>query len=236
MMGGTSSGVFNVYVDLDCFVDVRRSILQSLIGDMNFDKTFPNYRKRRIDSFATPSLPFTDEEYKQRYEGRNINDLAGVIETPLMSKLLVLILNVDKLIGKPINVNKVNITVNLNHYNDGFNDELCNEFKAALTRGMRFNHTVDFINVPESRQTSLFFKSFSHVFKYDLLLSKEYHHFLEGLEKHPIPETKFIVPSLLLKENAVLQNTPEEMILATSVMTSSFLKLIPWDVQLYCSV
>lgn len=234
-MGMSSSGVFNVYVDLDCFVDVRRSILQSLIGEMDFDKTFPNYRNRRIDSFATPSLPFTDEDYKQRYDNRNLSDLAGVIETPLMSKLLIIILNVDKLIGKPININKVNITINLNRY-DGFNDELCNEFKAALTRGMRFNHSVDFVSIPASQQNSAFFKPFSHVFKYDLLLSKDYIHFLESLEKNPIPETKFIVPPLLLKENNVLQNSPEEMILATSVMTSSFLKLIPWDVKLYCSV
>lgn len=235
MLGTSGSGVFNVYVDLDCFVDIRRSILQTLIGDMDFDKTFPNYRKRRIDTFATPSLPFTEEQYKQRYDNRNLSDLAGVIETPLMSKLLIIILNVDKLIGKPININKVNLTVNLNRY-DGFNDELRNEFSAALTRGMRFNHSINFVNVPVSQQNSTFFKAFSHVFKYDLLLSKDYFHFLESLEKNPIPETKFIVPSLLLKENNVLHNSPEEMIMATSIMTSSYLKLIPWDVQLYCSV
>ena len=235
MLSNSNKGVFSVYVDLDCFVDVRRSILQRLIGDMDFAKTFPNYYKRKMDSFATPSLPFTDEQFKEAYENRNLSDLSGVIETPLMSKLLIILLNVDKLVGKPISINKVNITVNLNHY-DGFDDELCREFTAALTRGMRFNHQVDFVNVPAFKQTSTFFKSFSHVFKYDLLLSKDYLKLFESLEKTPIPDTKFIVPPLMLKENAVLQNSPEEMILASSVVVSSFLKLIPWDIKLFCSV
>lgn len=235
MISTTSNGVFSVYTDLDCLVDVRRNILQRLIGDRDFVKTFPNYDSRKMDRFAKPGLDFTDADYIKAYENRNLLDLQGVIETPLMSKLLVMILNIDKLIGKPININKVNLVINLYRY-DGFDEELQAEFKQALDRGMRFNHEITFVNVKPSDQTPYFFNKFTHVFKYDLLLSKEYRRFFEELPDFSIKSAKFVVPALFLKENHELQGTPEDLIMSAFFMVSPHITLIPWDVKLYNAV
>lgn len=235
MISTSNNGIFNVYTDLDCLVDVRRSILQRLIGDRDFDKTFPNYRSRKIDRFTKPGLDFTDEDYLKAYEDRNLYDLSGVKETPLMTKLLVMILNIDKLVGKPISINKVILTVNLNHY-DGFDESLQQEFRDTLNRAMRFNHEVRFVNIKESSQVPSMFKQYTHVFKYDLLLSKNYKLFFDEIADNPLPNTKFIVPSLFLKENTQLEGTPEDLIFATSIMLAHNLILIPWDVNLYNAV
>lgn len=228
-----TGGVFNVYTDLDCLVDMRRSILQKLIGEnKDFEKTFPNFKKRVIDNFAKPGLNFTNDDYERAYSERGLIDLIGIKPTPLMFKLLVMILNIDKLVGKPINVNKVNLTINLNHY-DGFDDELKQELLNTLKNNMRFNHEVTFVNIREVNQLPSYFNQFTHVFKYDLLLNKAYKPFFDRLAEEPIPNTKFIVPALYFKENKYIEASPEELIMASSTLLLPNIVLIPWDINLY---
>lgn len=229
------------YLEIKSLQDERRGIVQAMIQEFNpslediaVDALWvslfaENYKNRVIDNFDKPEIGVTTAKFKERYKKRTISDFKFYYPTNMLENMFQVILSIDELSGKPIEVGEVQITVNVHPYD--FDDEICQELAESITAKLPYKNSVKIINVPDEEMGSLFFKQFTHVFKYDVL-GETTRNFQSGLEKNPIPEVKFIIPDVFIKDPD-LPMSPADMLIASGAVLSNFLQIIPWSHRLY---
>ena len=105
----------NVYTELDSLFDSRRATLESLLpsNETREGVYAKQYKERKLDLFERKELGITQSIYEQAYDKRDLSLFTNIKPTQVLSKLLLLVLDSEQLVGKPIALNVVNITINL---------------------------------------------------------------------------------------------------------------------------
>lgn len=229
------------YLEIKSLQDERRGIVQALIQEFNpslediaVDALWvslfaENYKKRVIDTFDKPEIGVTTELFRKRYKRRTLSDFKFYYPTHLLDSLLSVILTIDELSGKPIDIGEVQITVNVFPYE--FDEELITMLADSITAKLPYKNAVRIISAADNTLTPNFFKQFTHVFKYDIF-GEETANFQNNLINQPIPEVKFIVPDVFIKEPEIPMS-PTDMLIATGAVLFNSLQIIPWNHTLY---
>lgn len=222
-----------IYTDMDSLWDTRRAVMEQMLPETeDWEEHYGKlYKERRLDYFAKPELGITQEGYETAFEQRDLSIFEKAFPSRLLPKVLSIIMDVENFVGKPINVGTFQFTVNLWPF--VIPDDLRETISTVLSQSIIYNHTIRLISVPYDRQDALFFKPFTHAFKYDVL-GKNGKALMESLVKHPIPGTKFFVPDICQKEpDGKYAADPEEIIQKMSVFLASAITLIPMRHDVY---
>ncbi len=223
----------NVYTELGCLYDERRAIIERLLPQgESWENTFEAlYQERRIDWFEKPEIGVTMERYRKAMAERDITLFTAILPTSLMTRILTLVLDVDQMIGKPINIGKVGITVNCWPYE--LDDEMKVDLEESLKAVVPYEADFTFIFVPDNKVTASFFRPYTHVFKYNLL-GEGGKAFVETIADNPIKDVKFYVPDLYARNPETdIFAEPEEVIQKMGVMLAPALSLFPVRHQVY---
>lgn len=235
-----------VFTDLDSFYDSRRGILQHLLTP-NFEGTdeerklradglwdmhvAENYKNRRMDTFEYSFFDINREKYLAAYKERELSNWLMYYPSALSDKLVRLILDLEGLDDRPISIKGVELFVNIHPY--AFDDEMVNEFISYCNTLFKGIVSVKTLNVPIADANAAFYGQFNYVFKYDLLLSEDGKIFMESLKDHPIPDTAFVVPDILVQEVDTFEGTISERIFALGVTLGAVMRLIPVRHDIY---
>lgn len=224
----------SVYTELSSLFDDKRAVLETMLpAGETWDGVFKtSYENRRIDIFEKPELGIYNDKYKELYSKRDILLFRNIRPTPLINRILTLVLDAEKLIGKPIAASKINITINLYPYvlDDELKGNLYNDIKSILP----YNNSIDFVNRSPAQLTSSYLRNFSNVFKYDLLIGEDSKAFMESLPKTPMMNTRCFVPDLYVKEpESGIVSEPEEIIQRFSILTATVITLLPVNHAIY---
>lgn len=224
----------NIYTDLDSLWDTRRAVLESLFAEgIDWDKDFaPIYRRRKIDRFEREGLGFTQAQYEEAFDKRDLTLFErGVSPSSLLNKIFTVVLDIENYIGKPINIGTFNITVNIFPY--VVPDELLAVLKQSIESAIVFNHEVTLVSVNTDKLTPDYFRPYTHVFKYDAL-GKNSQPLVNNLKDSPIPNTKFFIPDLFQKDpESGMVAEPEELIQKMGIFLSGAITLVPVRHQIY---
>ena len=225
--------VISVYTELGCLYDERRAIIERLLpAGEKWETTFEKlYLDRRIDWFEKPEIGVTMEKYKAAMAARDITLFTSILPTSLLTRILTLILDVDQMIGKPINIGTVGFTINCHPY--VLDADMKQELETSLLAVLPYNAEIVLVDKPNNQLTASYFRPFTHVFKYDIL-GEASEAFCKTLAESPIKDVKFFVPDLYAKDPETKTfAVPEEVIQKMGIMLSSALTLIPIRHQVY---
>lgn len=217
----------NVYTELDSLFDSRRATLESLLpSNETWEGVYAKqYKERKMDLFERKELGITQSIYEQAYDKRDLSLFTNIKPTQVLSKLLLLVLDSEQLVGKPIALNVVNITINLYPYD--LDEDLVNELEKNIKQALVFKNELTFVSKPPTELDAKYFKNFDNVFKYDILIGKDSKTFMESLAKTPIKDMKFFVPDLYVKQpdNGIVCS-PEELVESFSLVLAPALTLL----------
>ena len=235
------------YTEVDCLFDVRRAILSLMVtdnmadkgdklrkveGDALWDIHFAkNYKERRLDLFEYPALGINREKFQARYDQRTVSDWLFMYPTNLRDRIVKAILEQEQLVDRPINISGIDLYVNTFPY--AFDEEMLANLQAYCNTAFKGFVKVKLVNYDSKQMTTLFYKQFNYVFKYDLLMSERYKAFMDSLAVTPIPETCMIVPDLLIEETSELCGPIADRIQAVLMMIAPAVKLISIDHSFY---
>ena len=237
--------VLSVFTELDSVYDSRRGILQWLMtegiadenqrkakGDKDWElHVQKNYENRRMDTFEYPAFKITKQSFERAYAERSISHWLMYYPSNLLKRLVKVIIDLEGLVDKPIDIKGVDLFVNIFPY--ALDQELQDKFVAYAQHALGNIVKVKVLNVDTRKADSTFYKQFSYVFKYDFLLSEHSGPTMDTLKSSPIPETTFVVPDILVKEVEGLQGSISDRIFAMSVLLAPSLRLVPISHQFY---
>lgn len=251
--------VITAYADVDSMFDYRRALIQKYItqgmtglpshptedelaafnerrrveGDKLWELYIAkNYKERRMDTFEFPFFQFTSSKFKALFKERNLKDWAfGWYSTNFMSLFLTTIIDQEQLTEIPISIKGVVLYINTFPY------EFDEPLKASLVDHCktRFGGRVDVkvITSDVRNATVSFYKQYNYVFKYDLMLNEDYKPLFDSIGSPPIPETTFIVPDLLVREQEEFEGSPADLLFAGSLGIAPAFKIIPVSHSFY---
>jgi len=229
-----------VYIPLDSLFDYRQGLISKLITDPSQDLATrlvdaankwsqyldKRYDERRMDRFECPELGLTHEKFEAAYAERSIDDFKFYLPSNL-SKLLMTQIMVQEMEYEQLpNIRSFTFIINTFPYE--MDDELREVLREVLAKRFRGGHQINFIHLDDRKATPSFYRSFSYVFKYDLLL-RDYKPFMENLAIEPLPEVVFFVPELFIKHQEYITGKPGDVIeaFALTVVNQIALKGIP---------
>lgn len=235
------------YTEVDCIYDSRRAILSLMAtedmsdkgdrlrkaeGDALWDLHFAkNYKERRMDTFEYPAFGINREKFLERYNKRSVSDWLFMYPSGIRDRLVKVILEQEQLVDRPINISGIDLYINVFPY--VFDEEMMDSFKKHCETMFQGFIKVHLLNLDYRNMTTLFYKRFNYVFKYDMLLSEDYKAFADSLTVTPIPDTCVAVPNLLVEETDELTGPIADRIQAMGYMISSTVKLISIDHSFY---
>ena len=235
-----------VYATLDSFYDYRRGLIQGIItknfkgtedqrkakGDELWDKFFDkDYKQRRMDLYEKPKLGLTKKSFEQAYKERNNGSFVHYYPSNLFRFMLKHIIESEELAEGPRGIRSITLTINTFPYE--LDAEMNQELKESVFRRFRGKFEVRTINQDPATKTTSFYAAFQHVFVYNLLLGEEHKWLMESLGSHPIPETKFHVPALLIDDKNEITGSPSDVIFAVSMALATAFTVLPINPNVY---
>lgn len=234
-----------VFTELDSIYDSRRGIIQWMMtegidneqqrktkGDLDWEQHIQtNYQNRRMDTFEYPAFKITKESFEKAYASRSITNWLMYYPSNVLKKLIKVIIDLEGLMDKPIDIKGVDLHVNIFPYqfDQDLQDKLIDHVQHALGNIVK----VKVMNVDTREADSSFYKQFNYVFKYDFLMAEGSSKTMDSLKAFPIPDTGFIVPDILVKEVEGLQGPIADRIFALSVLLAPCLRLVPISHSFY---
>lgn len=233
-----------VYIPLDSLFDYRQGLITKLITneqddiakrlvdaaslwDEHFDK---RYSERDIDDYDVPDVGLTNEKFKEAYDNRNINDFAFYMPSNLSRVLMSQIMNIEMEYDQIPDIRSFKLTINTFPYE--MDDELLEVLRESLNIRFGGKHEIDFIFKDDRLATPSFYRSFTHVFKYDILLN-DYKPFFTHLSKEIIPDVIFFVPSLFVRREEFITGKPEHVIEAHALTVVNQIAIVPVPTVVY---
>lgn len=225
---------FRILTDLDSIMDTRQGVLSDMLSKHNekFDNVYgQHYFTRILDKFDREPFGITSETYRRAYTERGIPAFVKARPSRLMKHLFKVVIDAEALIGKPIKVDTLEITV-LTHPYD-IPDDVLSDIKVLLEGNLGYLCKVNFVKRDPGKVTAQFVSQFTHVFLYHLL-GEQYLEFTNTFDKAPSPDTKLFIPAVFLKEPDEKGITPTAQIQRNSLLWSVFWTVIPlslsfWD-------
>lgn len=228
-----------VYLTLDSLFDYRQGLICKLITDAsepleNRLVTAANlwvkhlekrYDGRRMDDYTFPALNLTNEKFQEAYENRSLDDFKFYTPSNISKILLQSVMQVETNYDQLTSIRSFNLTINMFPY--VLDEELQQILKDSINQRFRGRHEITLIYKDDRKATPSFYRSFDYVFKYDLLLSKDYKSFFDNLKKEPIPDVVFFVPAILFKNEEYITGKPEQVIEAFATTTVNQIALVP---------
>lgn len=237
--------VLEVYTELDSLFDSKRAMIQHLmvpelidneglkqkadtLWDLHIAK---NYKERRLDTFDFPNFGINREKFDALYDKRHLGHWSVYYPTPLIRKIVKLIVELEGIANKPLEVSSMNIVVNTFPYilDDELQDELVNQLQTAL-KGLG---RVKLTHTDPAKHDANYYSRYNYVFKYDLLSSKDSKLFSETVAQRPIPDVTFIIPDILLNDTGEFKGPVVDIIFAMSMPLIATLKLVPVSHDVY---
>jgi len=214
----------NVYVPLDSLFDYKQGLICKLATDETQDlparlvqaaqlwstKIQERYRKRNIDDFNYPELGVTHDQFVEAYENRTVEDFVFYTPSNLSSLLAKYILELELEYEQMNDIRSFKVVVNTFPYQ--LDEDLSNALHDSLTQRFNGNQEVVLMYKDDRTATPSFYRSFTHVFKYDIFLGKAYENFFKYLVTEPIPDVVFFVPDLFKSIEEYITNTPAAVI------------------------
>lgn len=206
--------MIKIYTDLDSMFDTRRGIIHRMAvengkKDFDWDKNFKEiYNRRRMDYFHQPELGITNDEYKERFKNRSVDDWADestcyFIPSQLLANMFLQVRVIEFGVGQVIAVSDFELTINIWPY--ALTDGEIQTLKTFISDNVNFPISIRILNTPNQEQTQTFYSYFNYVFKYGFLTSEENKPYWDKYAAVQPIDTRFFVPDILVKE------LPEEM-------------------------
>jgi len=233
-----------VYIPLDSLFDYRQGLVTKLITNEqddlskrlvdasnlwaeHFDK---RYNDRDIDDYNVPAVGLTNEKFKEAYDNRNINDFAFYMPSNLSRILMSQVMNVEMDYDQIPDIRSFKLIINTFPYD--MDAELQEVLLESLNARFGGKHEIEFIHKDDRLATPSFYRSFTHVFKYDILLN-DYRPFFDHLNREIIPDVVFFVPSLFLRREEYITGKPEHVIEAHALTIVNQIAIVPVPVTVY---
>jgi|AGFT01.1.fsa_nt_gi hypothetical protein len=229
-----------VYIPLDSLFDYRQGLICKIITDPTQDNATrlvdaankwvqylaKRYDERRMDLFECPEIGLTHAKFEEAYANRSIDDFAFYTPSNLSKLIMAQIMEAESEYEQLPNIRSFSFVVNTWPY--VLTDELQEILHESLTKRFRGKHDISFMHVDDTKATPSFYRSFSYVFKYDILL-RDYKPFMDNLVNEPLPEVVFFVPDLFIKFQEYITGKPADVIeaFALTVVNQLALKPIP---------
>lgn len=233
-----------ILVELDSLFDYRRGLIQWLAtegiedpierkakGDGLWDDHFKKaYDNRRLDIFDFQGHKLNDK-YQELLPNRSYEHWLMYYPTNLSTDLLKTVFDIEGFDERPVDLRTITMYVNTNQYD--LTQELKDELIQNCTNLFKGLVIVKLIDQDNSVVTSSFYSHFDYVFRYDILSGRDTEVFMNSLKEHPIPETCFLVPNILVKEIEDIKGNVDDRIFAWSVTVAPSIKIIPVNHKLY---
>lgn len=212
-----------VYTDFDSWWDYRKGLLFKLITDSSkstlertaeiltkWDQYAEKlYAERRFERYDFPHLNITHEQFLEAYKNRSVDDIVFYVPSNLNAVLFKTFMEIETQYDQYRGIRSIEI--DLNTYPYIFDEQLQKELIESLRNRFRNRFKVNLIYRDISKITPLFFKNYSYVYKYDILLG-DYPEFTKNLAKEPIPEVVFFVPDIYIKAVENITGKPADVI------------------------
>lgn len=239
--------VLDVYADADSFFDYRRGLLQYMMTEgiedpdarkAEGDRLWTlhverNYKERRFDTFNYPQLGIDEDKFKTIFKQRSLQHWAGGMYYPtrLIKQMVTRIIDIESLTDKPIDIKQVRLYVNTFPYE--FDETLTAELVEAIRYGLKGLVSVKAIYSDPSTHDSKFYGQYNYVFRYNMLHDDSSETFNESFKSHPIPETAFVVPDIIVRDNDTFTGNVKDWMLAALLWVGPALKMLPIEHSLY---
>lgn len=251
----------DVYADVDSFFDYRRGLLQYLMTEKDFpegynpkteqeafermedrksqgDKLWAlhverNYQERRFDTFNYPQFDINEEKFKAIYKERSLKHWATGMFYPtrLIKQLVTRIIDIESLTDKPIDIKEVRLYVNTFPY--VLDEALTAELVESIRYGLKGLVAVKAIYSDPATHTAQFYGQYNYVFRYNMMHDESSEAFSESFKEHPIPETAFVLPDVLVRDNDTFAGEVKDWMIASFLWLGPALKLLPIEHSLY---
>lgn len=233
-----------VYIPLDSLFDYRQGLVTKLITneqddlpkrlvdaallwEEHFDK---RYNSRDIDDYNVPAVGLTNEKFKEAYDNRDINDFAFYMPSSLSRVLMSQVMNVEMDYDQIPDISAFKLIINTFPY--AMDSELQEILLDSLNKRFGGKHEIDLIYKDDRVATPSFYRSFTHVFKYDILLN-DYQPFFKHLNTEIIPDVVFFVPSLFVRREEYITGKPEHVIEAQALTVVNQIAIVPVPKSVY---
>lgn len=239
--------VINIYASIESFFDYRRGLLQYLMTKdiedpdkrkYEADKLWEtqvadNYRKRRMDTFNYPQFNIDGAKFKELYKQRSTEhwETGMYYPTPLINKILGVILELEGLNDKPIDISEMKLFINTFPYK--FTKEQLQELTESVRIGLKGTMTVKTIYTDPSDHDSRFYGQYQYVFAYNLVSDESSTLFINGIKENPIPDTAAIIPDILIRETDTFKGPVRDWMLGAYTSLSPLIRLIPVERSLF---
>lgn len=239
--------VLDIYADADSFFDCRRGLLQCLMTEgmpepvvrrAEADRLWElhiarNYKERKFDTYNYPQVGIDEDKFKAIFKQRSVEHWATGMYYPtkLTSNLVSKIIDIEGLTDKPMDIKQVRLYVNTYPYD--FDEQLTAQLVEAIRYGLRGVVEVKAIYSDPSTQDAKFYGQYNYVFRYNLLLDETSEALMNSFMANPIPETSFIIPDVLVRDNDTFTGNHKDWMQAGLVTLLPALKLLPIDHSLY---
>lgn len=239
--------VINIYASIDSFFDYRRGLLQYLMTKdvedpdkrkYKADKLWEmhiadNYRKRRMDTFSYPQFNIDRDKFLALYKQRSTEhwEMGMYYPTPLISKILSIVIDLEGLTEKPIDISEMKLFINVFPYQ--FTNEQLKELAESVRVGLKGTMVVKTIYSDPNSHDSRFYGQYQYIFDYNLITDETSTLFMEGLTSNPIPDTAAIVPDILIRETETFKGPVKDWMFGAYTSLSPLIRLIPTDRSLF---
>lgn len=237
-----------IYTELDSLFDTKRGIIQILLTEQSklppesrkeeSDRIFStyiekNYKNRKLDTFSydVNGVKVNREKFLKRYSERSLGDWSYFYPTNLVKAIRKIVVDLELTGDKPLDIRSMTLYINLHPFNfdEGLIKDLVAHMQTALGRVIK----VKTLNTDVSKQTLSYYGKFNYVFKYDAFISEETKPLQESIGKVNIPETKFIVPDILVKDSDSFKGETIDRIYALSTLLAPSVVLVPVKHEVY---
>jgi hypothetical protein len=253
--------VLNIYADADAFFDYRRALLQYLMTEKDFpEPTSPlsakeamerlqdrkaqgdrlwtlhcekNYKERRLDTFNFPQLGIDEAKFKEIFDKRSVDHWATGMFYPsrLITQMVSRVIDIEGLTDKPVDIKEVRLWVNTFPYQ--FGEDLTAQLVENIRYGLRGIVNVKAIESDPATHDSNFYKQYDYVFRYNMLIDESSRQLMETFKTNPIPDTAFVVPDILAREDGTFASNVKDWMLASYLWLGPALKVLPIEHSLY---
>lgn len=234
----------NVYIPLDSLFDYRQglvtklitneqdSLAKRLVDGLNlWEEHFAKaYTERTMDDYDVPALGLTNAKFKEAYEQRDVNDFRFYSPSNLSKALLSVVMALEMEYDRLPDIRAFKLTVNTFPYE--LDDELSEVLLESLNVRFGGKHEITLMSRDDRKATPSYYRSFTHVFKYDLLLG-DYKPFWDNLRKEVIPDVVFFVPSLFLRREEYVTGKPGDVIEAQAITIVNQIAIVPVPAATY---
>jgi len=237
----------SVLTDVDSIYDSRRGLLCLLLtqaeanlsyelrkqkGDSLWDLYIAkNYKERSLDTFEYPDFGINRAKYLELWEKRSISDWMFYYPSKILDKLVTIILEQEQITDRPIDISGIDLTINTFPYE--FDEALEKDLVAYCLTALKGFVTVKLTRFNPKGAVGTQYGSYNYVLIYDILTSASSEHLFNTLAAHPIPETAFLVPNILVTQSEYITGTVDEIIVRTGASLSLVTRWIPINHDVY---